>query len=198
MADIIDGCKRTHAAHHLQIILQPLDSVTHITLILIKVKHIFPGDPLIIQTLPAQIPFGTVQHRKQILTKSASHGKSHITEQISGDPVLEQIWNLIPHPKWQVILHQLLDHDPWLGVGAINDRYLAKQTSPCLPVLNLSQNISTLLLLIWKFQAPHQSPISTSSYDVLRKPGLIPGDHPTSCLYNLCGRAKIIIQQYLS
>ena len=27
MADIIDGCKRTHAAHHLQIILQPLDSV---------------------------------------------------------------------------------------------------------------------------------------------------------------------------
>ena len=121
MADITDRRKRPHPAQHFQVITKFLDPVAHVTFILVIHQHMFPGDHLVVQAFPVQIPFGTVQHRQKIPAQVGSHSQPDIAEQIFGDPVFKQIRHLVPHPERHIVFHQFLNQKPGLRIGPIQN-----------------------------------------------------------------------------
>ena len=193
MTDITDSRKRTHPLQHLQVILKLLDPVAYIALVLIISQHMLPGNDLIIQTLPVHITFGTVQDGQQVLPLPGTHGQPDIAEEIPGDPVLEEIGHLIPHPERNIEFHQFLQQNSRLCVGPV-DHCRVGPDSSLLPIpLQLPQNIDTLLLLVRKFQHPHRTSLAAPGLDILGKPHLIAADDSARRFHDLPGGTEIVI-----
>lgn len=117
ISDIIDSRERCHIFHHLQIMLEFLNSVTHpffsfVELIQNLKRHFF-----FVKCFSGKIPVRTVHDGKKILSLPTAHRQMHISDHIFRQPMFIQIRQDIAHRKRNIVLHQPLHRHSTIMIG---------------------------------------------------------------------------------
>ena len=107
--------------------------------------------------------------------------------------MLKKIGHLIPYPKRKVEFHHFLQQKPWLCVGPIDHGCVRPGLPLLLISLQLTQNIDTLLLLIFKSKHPDRKSLPAPGLNLFWKTHLVMDDDSACRLHNRFRRAEVII-----
>ncbi len=184
-ADVTDRGERRHGPQHPEIIAKLFDALHHPSFILIERFHPVPGHDRILQRVTADIAVRTVDDGKNGSTAEVPAGYMNVGQHIFRDPVFVKIRQAVLHRKWNVILHQPLDHQTRIDIGPVQDRDILRPVPGLRIGLDLAGDAQGLLPRVRKRTGHDWASVAAGSREFLLVTLPVITDQPRGGFYDL-------------